>query len=502
MSTQQVSAETAPRPYGNFVRPEKAGIGKFSRSESVLMLVGLGVFSLLVQANFFVGLGYLVVVGSLGYWGIKKDQYGISRMDDGVDKVKFTLGKKQGFNQYRSGPTGVIPSAKFQLPGLAAGAVPYACMDPLGRPFALIHHPDVDHYVLVLVADAEGDTLADQDQVDRWVANWGGFMKEAGHETDIVGGQVIVETARDFGGRMKAYVEAQISERASDYGRQVMIEAANPADSTSPMTRTWVTLTFSGSPHLGAPSRTLEDVAVAVASRVPSICEQIVHAGGAEATPVTETTIAKAVQVSYDPAIAEILDGMASRRERQSFELQNAGPAGHVSEWKYFRHDSGMSVCWSMPRPPRGEIYAKTLRELLKYDSHCDRKRVALLYRPVPVAEAETIAAQDVENASKKASSTKRVRHRTQQAHEAAVQSAKEEARGAGLVNFGIAATATVCDEASLADAQISVEGRGRASRVVLRPTFGAHDTTFAATLPLGLVLNSYVGLTTKFQEN
>ena len=500
MSTPAPQANE-PRAFGNFTKPQKVGIGKFGRMESMLMLFALAIFSLLAQTQILVAFAYLIVVASVGLWAIKKDEFEVTRLDTGVDKIMFTRSKNKGYNQYRSGPTGVIPTAKFQLPGLAANATPYACQDALGRPFVMIHHPDVDHYVVVFLVDGEGVTLADQDQVDRWVADWGGFMKECGHETDIVGGQVVVETARDFGGRLHAYVQARISPRASEYGRQVMEEASDPAGSVSPMTRTWVTLTFMGSPSEGAPSRSVEEMAVAIGSRIPSICARLVQAGGADAVPVTETTVAKAVQVSYDPAIAEILDGMASRRERQSFELQNAGPAGHVSEWEYFRHDSGKSVCWSMPIPPRGEIYSKTLMELMKPDPNCDRKRVAFLYRPVPVAKAEDVAASDVENASKRSSATKRTRERAMNALEAAMASAREEARGAGLVNFGFAVAATVVDPARLPEAKTSVEGRGRASRVLLRPTYGAHDTTFAATLPLGLVLSEYAGLTTKFKE-
>jgi hypothetical protein len=74
-----------------------------------------------------------------------------------------------------------------------------------------------------------------------------------------------------------------------------------------------------------------------------------------------------------------------------------------------------------------------------------------------------------------------------------AEQTAAEEAAGAGIVDFGMIVTATVIDEHDEADARATIENLSAASRILLRPAYGAQDSTFAAGLPLGLVLPKFI---------
>jgi hypothetical protein len=81
------------------------------------------------------------------------------------------------------------------------------------------------------------------------------------------------------------------------------------------------------------------------------------------------------------------------------------------------------------------------------------------------------------------------------------VQTAQEEAQGAGLVNFGMVVTATVTDKERLADAVAAVEQTSGTARVLLRRAYGAQDTAFAASLPLGLVLPKHSLLPSEIKD-
>ena len=71
----------------------------------------------------------------------------------------------------------------------------------------------------------------------------------------------------------------------------------------------------------------------------------------------------------------------------------------------------------------------------------------------------------------------------------AADRTAQEEARGAGLVNFGMVVTATVMTAEQIPDMVAAIDNLGATARILLRPAYGSQDSAFAAALPLGVVL-------------
>ncbi|WP_248761411.1 SCO6880 family protein [Pseudarthrobacter sp. SSS035] len=132
-----------------------------------------------------------------------------------------------------------------------------------------------------------------------------------------------------------------------------------------------------------------------------------------------------------------------------------------------------------------------------------DRKRVSLLYRPMDSARAAAVVERGQNNANVRISSGNRPSARALVDARSAPQTAQEEAQGAGLVNFGmvVTATATVTDADRLPDAVAAVEQTSGTARVLLRRAYGAQDTAFAASLPLGLVLPRHILLPSEIRE-
>ena len=82
------------------------------------------------------------------------------------------------------------------------------------------------------------------------------------------------------------------------------------------------------------------------------------------------------------------------------------------------------------------------------------------------------------------------------------MQTAAEEAQGAGLVNFGMVVTATVLSSSDLDDAVAVVEGNlGPSARLLLRRVYGSQDSAFASSLPLGLVLPKHLKVPEEIRE-
>ena len=165
-------------------------------------------------------------------------------------------------------------------------------------------------------------------------------------------------------------------------------------------------------------------------------------------------------------------------------------------EWSHYRHDSGLSVCWTMSEAPRGAVFSNVFARLLEPHAMIGRKRVTMLYRPVDSALTAAMVEQDQNTARTRLTSTRNGSARLSAELEAANATAADEARGAGLTYVGLVVCATVETPAEMADAVAVVEQElAPSSRIMLRRAWGAHDAVFAATLPLGVVLGRHTVL-------
>src|SRR5262249_26147035 len=121
----------------------------------------------------------------------------------------------------------------------------------------------------------------------------------------------------------------------------------------------------------------------------------------------------------------------------------NAGPVAAQESWGHYVHDSAASITWGMSDAPRGEVLSGVLSGLLSPHRDIARKRVTLLYRPHDPAAAARIVERDRRDAAFKMGGNKPAA-RDAVAKAAAEQSAREEAKGAGVTRFAMLVTATV----------------------------------------------------------
>jgi hypothetical protein len=148
-----------------------------------------------------------------------------------------------------------------------------------------------------------------------------------------------------------------------------------------------------------------------------------------------------------------------------------------------------------MTSAPRGEVFSNVLSQLMAPHPDIDRKRVTLLYRPLDAATAARMVEADKRNASFRATTSTRPSARNLAEARAADRSAAEEARGAGLVNFGMVVTGTVMSVEQLPDMIAAIDNLGATARILLRPVYGSQDSAFAAALPLGLVMSQHLAV-------
>ena len=175
---------------------------------------------------------------------------------------------------------------------------------------------------------------------------------------------------------------------------------------------------------------------------------------------------------------------------------EDAGPVAAVADWDWYRHDSGVSRTWEMCDPPRSNVTSSTLSRLLEPLPDCDRKRVTIVFHMLSPDRTTYLAEQNRTRAAAQVGQEKRATMGSVTQVGKADRQAVEINKGAVMVFFGLLVTVTVragVDEAVRLEAACrAVESAAGASKIDLRPCYGAQDTGFAASLPLGVNLQTY----------
>lgn len=477
------------RTYGNWRQPRSAGLGRLGLVGTAVLMVGVVVVILVVAlAGVLPGLVVMAVLG-LGISSLLiRDRHGKT----GAQLITVRLGwwrtRGRGGHLYRSGPLGRVPWGSHQLPGLAAQSRLIEARDGYDRPFALLCLPSVGHYTVVISAEPDGASLVDRDQVDVWVARWGEWLASLGDEPGLVAAAVTVETAPDTGERLRREVSGRIDAHAPALAQQVLREVVQTYPLGSATIRAWVSLTLVDS-HRGR-RRAVQEFARDLSTRLPGITQRLHGTGAGAARPVSAQELCEVVRGAYDPAAAQIIDEAYAAGQTPSIRWADVGPAGAEAHWDCYAHDGAVSVTWAMSAAPRGEVHASVLSKLMAPHPDIARKRVTLLYRVLDPGVAARVVESDKRNADFRVNSANRPSEHVVREQRSAWATAQEEARGAGLVDFGMLITATVAqDGEQLAQAAATVDTLAATARLAIRRVYGSQDSAFLACLPLGLVL-------------
>lgn len=274
-----VEGRTGPPTYGNWRKPESAGIAGFGLLGTGLLMASIiGLVLATMLGGLLVGVVFGIVAAVALLALLVKDRHGRTGVARIANRIGWIAARRSGANVYRSGPLGRTPWGTFQLPGLAAPMTLHEAQDSYGRPFAILHTPASATYTVVLACDPDGASLVDDEQVDRWVAEWGGWLASLGHEPGIRAASVTIETAPDTGSRLRREVATNLVADAQPLARDMLAEVVATYPEGSAEVGAWVALTFAGSIRSGR-RRTPEDMARDLASRLPGLTHGLAGPG-------------------------------------------------------------------------------------------------------------------------------------------------------------------------------------------------------------------------------
>jgi hypothetical protein len=494
-------SDGAPATYGNWRRPSSPGLGSLGLGGTVAMLTGLTIviFGLMLSLMFGIVLFVLVVLALAPL--VYRDRWKRSGYERIAERIEWSRHKRRKHHLYFAGPLSRTPTARCGLPGLAAAMTVSQRLDAHGRPFVLLHHPTPGHVSTVLECGSSGADMVDPDQVDQWVAGWGAWLADLGHEAGIVAAAVTVETAPDTGIRLRRAVESRLTPDAPAMAVASMREIMDSFPAGAAATTCRLSLTWTRA-RPGGRRRSVDDMAIEIGSRLPELTNGLAATGAGAARPMTAAGLAKAVRVAYDPEVATAMEELGA--DSQDVAWEDAGPVQAEERPGEYLHDGAVSVSWVMGEAPRGAVRSTVLRRLLEPHPEISRKRVTMLYRPYTPSKAAELVDNDVLDARFNATQRRNVRARDAANVNAAAKAAEEEAYGAGLVRFATVVTATVPahgEADSVSRAVSVVEHLGGASRIRLRRAWRSQAPTFTAGLPIGLVLPAHLRLPGDWRE-
>lgn len=472
------------RTYGGWRRPVSYGFLNLTLGQSLWALAGVGiVFILGLNRGITWAAGGAILLAAWGWVITTKDKHQVNLIDRAEEKIVFGLNKAKGNTVFRGGALAPTKKAsqRLVLPGILSGCKVSEYVDSWNRSFALVEHPNNTAAVVIRLTPA-GSNLVDQETVDIQVAYWGQWLGDLSNESGIVGASITIESLPDLGGRLNREVTSRRAGNCPQVAGEV-IEGVLDESTGSNQVRVWVTLTFSLAALGGRKNK--EIAGREIASRLPGLTQGLVAAGGGATHLVTVNELARLVRSAYDPDSEELFDQALAAGQTINLDWSQSGPVFAQADFSSYRHDGAVSRVWTMTCPPRGAVQSAVLSRLLEPNRDVQRKRVTILYQPMDAAKAPSVVERDLNHARANAAGA-RPSARSINELAAASEVASEEASGAGLVDFAMIITATTTPD-HLEDTSVTVNALSAASRLLIRPAYGAQDSGFALGLPLGL---------------
>ena len=480
----------APRDYGGWRR--RRGIGLFGLGATgTLAVLGALLALIIVTAASPAALLYagppVLAAGGLGLARTGGEPLALAALR----RMRWRYAETRGYTRYRAGVIAQYSPA-HPMPGVLAPLELLDCEDGYGGRYGIVLDRRSGLMTPTLRVVPASTWLANREDADGWVANWGGWLASLGHLPMCRWVTVTVDTAPEPGTALADMVAAALDPAAPLAARQIMAQLVQAAPAAAADVGTRVSVTFDPK-HSTASPADLTSAAAEVGRSLHGLESALATCGVTVMGRASATEIACVVRTACDPAsrgeVNRLLAQATVGQPDARLSWAEAGPVGASEDPHCYRHDSGISVSWAWKEAPRQTVTADVLARLVAPAAH--HKRVSLQYRPFPAAEATRVLENEV-NAAQFRAIYKRRTGRDETARDAydqarARQAAAEEAAGAGVCLVSLYVTVTVTSEAELPRAVAETEAAAESSKIRLRRMTYSQAAGWAATLPCGI---------------
>ncbi len=487
--TTAAAAEQAVRTYGGWRQARGWGLWGLTQGQTLLVLGAILTPIMLFVVSWraaLMSVGPAAIIAAAA--AVKID--GVPGLHLVLRRIRFWRAARKGYTSYQAGVLVEHPEA-WRLPGALAATELLSVEDVTGQPYGLVWNQRSGELTATLRCASMSMALVDPQVADGWVARWHGWLARLGHEPTVTQVAVTIDAAPEPGSRLESAVRSAMVDDAPPDAVDLLEELIAKSPSAAADVNTRVSVTFD--PDAGPRNFATQVERAAEVSRVLRGLESgLAGCGVAVKGRATAAQIAGWVRVAHDPDSRGPVTAALNNGQAGLLTWGGAGPIGARERWRSYLHDGGLSASLVWRAPPSGVVPASVLEELLTPKTFATR--VSLLYRPLPARDVARHVDDEVNAATfRDALRAKQGRDQTardQADHDRAVQAAREEAQGAGMVRCDLYVTVTVphgnTDE--LDEAIATIDAAAGISRIELRPLDGAQQAGFQSTLGVGVV--------------
>jgi hypothetical protein len=404
-----------------------------------------------------------------------------------VRRLRWRYGSARKYTSYRAAVV-AEHSPAFRMPGVLAPLTVLDAEDGYGGRYGIVLDRRTGLMTPTLRVIPASMWLANRDDADTWVANWGGWLASLGYLPMLRWVTVTIDTAPEPGSTLADSIAAALDPASPPAARQIMGQLARTAPAAAADVDTRVSITFDPKASPTVPAD-LTAAAAEVGRTMHGLESALGTCGVTVLGRASAAEIAGVVRTAFDPAARGEVNRILAQPSVQGLGWMDAGPIGAEEEPGCYRHDSGISISWAWEQPPRQNVTSDVLARLLAPGRY--PKRVSLQYRPFSAAEAMRVLEAEV-NAAQFRAIYKRRTGRDETARDShdqarARQAAAEEAAGAGVCLVSLYVTVTVVSGDELPRAAAEIEAAAESSKIRLRRMTYAQAAGWAATLPCGI---------------
>ena len=471
--------------YGNPLRSGSIRLGGwFPVRAGVILVVTALVVLICFQTKEFL-LGLLIAVGVVTYVAIFEVPFGaedITLMTRARRRLTHMQRVDSGETLFL-GSTFTAQNKGLALPGVLSTLKVRDEVDGLGNPVQLLHHTRADQLSVTIESAPAGISMNTQTKTTDLVTNYAAWLSSLSGENGLRGAQVVIDSVFESAAPLAESILSNLKPDAPEVAQQIARESAGIAT-----VRAYTVLGY----KISELADDTAGAAAEVLSMIPRHLKALSAAGAGVSQVMADADYADMMYVAYNPhrnaeVAQEIKDDIRAFR---SFE--GAGPAYfNSSHPRVVFHDGVASMTIMMTEPSKSKITDHSFEKLFSPNRNFLRKRVSLIYRPVP-ASAQHARVNNASRATTTEVSSKKRRTAFDKKKKAAAEAAMNQAaEGAVIQEWALMVTVTF--EPNRA-AQRTAENELKALMGGLKWCFAdfSADAAFHQTLPLGLFPWSY----------
>lgn len=465
--------------YGDWRMSRSIGLGGMDTRQTVMVVASVMVPLLTFSVAGAVP-GLVMAVPALVVLALAVTRRGgVLVMDLAIARVRWQRAHWRGETSFRGQVFAELPKA-WDLPGVLAPCTLVAVEEPGRSPIGVVWNQATGLMSATMLLSPAGALLNDLSTINSQVSAWGNLLASLADDETIRHAAVTIELVPEAGTRLADHVAGRADPDAPQLAKDVLDQLVAAAPRGASQVRARLTLTCDPAAAGGKP-RSAAASAAEVARILGSL--SISSAGADVLRRATPADLVRIVRTAFDPA-AEAAPATA-----WDLDWADAGPVTAEDRLDRYEHDGAHSVSYVLLAAPRQRVAHDVLFPLCKPGKF--PRRVTIAYRTLSRDEAGLVLEREANVAAAREYARKKSRRdptaRENADRDRALRAARQEARGAGLVQFAVYVTTTCGDPAELDDARREVERAAGDSKLKLRVARGGQAAAFAAGLPVGI---------------